>query len=440
MHPEYNVLVFLIYRNSNCSVSESVLQTLKKQCSPTMKKTFKERNPDIDMDEIQNNPNVPEDVKAAISGALLLSAEDDDEEAGESENDNDNDNEQPELPVVEELETFDEDFIMDYADYDDKRAYKGRRKDVEDEDWLCKLYTQHFMYLLCAPRQMAISNWFFFYKFIAAARRTKKPKRGKSKKKKSKHKSKSSTAEKPDQSRDKAKKKKNIKDKQEESSVVVGDDHTKETKCRDDQPMDCTETVKEELADELAAKDTKQIKIPKKRDGIQKKDAAIVKRSPGVRRQFTTVSAIMECIESVVRGTDVSVATIKSEDIKSERDDDIMSERCYDESFASDTSALISSPVASPPSITMLLQQHESETLRSGASSSKSKSKKSSTQTSNTEYVLQMGKANLDILNQSSALHELSMSTTTKKASVIRNKSPKTTTQTTTQTTSMQKK
>lgn len=100
-----------------------------------MKKTFKERNPDIDMDEIQNNPNVPEDVKAAISGAFLLSADDDDEEAGDS----DNEHEPPGLPIVDELETFDEDCIMDYADYSDKRAYKGRRKDVEDEDWLCRL-------------------------------------------------------------------------------------------------------------------------------------------------------------------------------------------------------------------------------------------------------------------------------------------------------------
>lgn len=114
-------------------MSESVLQTLKKQCSPTMKKTFKERNPDIDMDEIQNNPNVPEDVKAAISGALLLSAEDDEEAEG-----SENDNEENGLPIVDDLETFDEDYIMDYADFSDKKPYKGRRKDVEDEDWLCK--------------------------------------------------------------------------------------------------------------------------------------------------------------------------------------------------------------------------------------------------------------------------------------------------------------
>lgn len=114
---------------------DSVLQTLKKQCSPTIRKTFKERNPDIDMDEIQNNPNVPEDVKAAISGALLLNTDEDDEEA---ESEGETANQDTELPIVEELETFDEDYIMDYADYEDKRAYKGRRKDADDEDWLCK--------------------------------------------------------------------------------------------------------------------------------------------------------------------------------------------------------------------------------------------------------------------------------------------------------------
>lgn len=135
-----SIIIAIDFPPSNCGVPDSVLQTLKKQCNPTVRKTFKERNPDIDMDEIQNNPNVPEDVKAAISGALLLNTDEDDE----AESDGEAANQEPELPVVEELETFDEDYIMEYADYDDKRAYKGRRKDVEDEDWLCKqdIHTQ----------------------------------------------------------------------------------------------------------------------------------------------------------------------------------------------------------------------------------------------------------------------------------------------------------
>lgn len=116
---------------SNSNVPQNVLQTLKKQCNPTMKKSFKERNPDVDMDEIQNNPNVPEDVKAAITGAFSLTLDDD--EAVESENG------EIELPIItESLESFDDDYIMDFADEDDNKSRRGRRKQNEDEDWLCK--------------------------------------------------------------------------------------------------------------------------------------------------------------------------------------------------------------------------------------------------------------------------------------------------------------
>lgn len=44
---------------------------MKKQCNPTKKKSFKERNPDLDLDEIQQNPNIPDDVKAVLKESVL---------------------------------------------------------------------------------------------------------------------------------------------------------------------------------------------------------------------------------------------------------------------------------------------------------------------------------------------------------------------------------
>lgn len=50
---------------------------MKKQCNPTKAKSFKERNPDLDLDEIQQNPNVPDDVKAMLKESVLTLQEED---------------------------------------------------------------------------------------------------------------------------------------------------------------------------------------------------------------------------------------------------------------------------------------------------------------------------------------------------------------------------
>lgn len=118
--------------NKNNSVSDRIIETLKKKCNPTMKKSFKERNPDVDMDEIQNNPNVPDDVKAAISGALTLTPEDELEESEGNE-------EEPALIPTNGknfLDVYDNDLLFDMSD--DELSYrKSRRKrnhDI-DEEW-----------------------------------------------------------------------------------------------------------------------------------------------------------------------------------------------------------------------------------------------------------------------------------------------------------------
>lgn len=72
--------------NRNNPVVQEVLSKMNRQCNPTMghtKKSFKERNPDLDMDDIERNPHIPDDVRAVLSGALTL--ENADEERYEPE-------------------------------------------------------------------------------------------------------------------------------------------------------------------------------------------------------------------------------------------------------------------------------------------------------------------------------------------------------------------
>lgn len=52
---------------------------MKKQCCQlgNKKKSFKERNPDLDMEEIQANPGIPDDVKEVLSTALTFEEDED---------------------------------------------------------------------------------------------------------------------------------------------------------------------------------------------------------------------------------------------------------------------------------------------------------------------------------------------------------------------------
>lgn len=90
---------------------------MKKKCNPSLKtKTFKERNPDLDMEEIQNNPNIPDDIKAVLSGSVLDDA--------------------MEEPVAVEAiiqEKFDD--IFEDSDEEIIRSRRGRKSKKEDDDW-----------------------------------------------------------------------------------------------------------------------------------------------------------------------------------------------------------------------------------------------------------------------------------------------------------------
>lgn len=97
-----------------------------------MKKSFKERNPDVDMDEIQNNPNVPEDVKAAISGKLSLG---DDEETGETTDDINVNEPNPDCDDFDD-ELFD---IPNDSGIESKKRHRNNDDngdDEIDEDWV----------------------------------------------------------------------------------------------------------------------------------------------------------------------------------------------------------------------------------------------------------------------------------------------------------------
>lgn len=54
---------------------------MKKQCNPTKQKSFKERNPDLDLDEIQQNPNIPDDIKAVLKESVLTLDDEEEEPA-----------------------------------------------------------------------------------------------------------------------------------------------------------------------------------------------------------------------------------------------------------------------------------------------------------------------------------------------------------------------
>lgn len=115
-------LYFFCNRFSNTTIPDPMKQ--KKQCNPAITKSFKERNPDLDIDEIQNNPNIPDDVKAAISGAVTDVAEDEELES----------NEMPDTSIEELImEKYDDPFL-DESDEELKNVRRGRKSNDDDDD------------------------------------------------------------------------------------------------------------------------------------------------------------------------------------------------------------------------------------------------------------------------------------------------------------------
>lgn len=99
---------------------------MKKHCTPntTRKMTFKERNPDLDVEDIQNNPHIPEDVKAALSYDILDSAPID-SETEESPPDL-----EPQVDLKRDYDPFSSDEEVPL-----KKRRRGRREAEYDDDW-----------------------------------------------------------------------------------------------------------------------------------------------------------------------------------------------------------------------------------------------------------------------------------------------------------------
>ncbi|XP_017077091.1 uncharacterized protein LOC108111936 isoform X3 [Drosophila eugracilis] len=117
---------------------------MKKQCNPTKTKSFKERNPDLDLDEIQQNPNVPDDVKAMLKESVLtLDTGDLATEEGDFPNE---DAMSPaDLKTKQELLEYIDDGTEDDDEEEDfKRRKQKRRYDADyDDDWLASKRKTH---------------------------------------------------------------------------------------------------------------------------------------------------------------------------------------------------------------------------------------------------------------------------------------------------------
>ncbi|XP_037806126.1 serine-rich adhesin for platelets-like isoform X4 [Lucilia sericata] len=118
-----------------------MLKRMKKQCNPTKTKSFKERNPDLDLDEIQQNPNIPDDIKAVLKESVLtLDAEEEEPAIVGDENEGNKCVEGPaDFKTKKELLAY----IDDGTDEDDeedrnfKKRKNKRKTDAEyDDDWL----------------------------------------------------------------------------------------------------------------------------------------------------------------------------------------------------------------------------------------------------------------------------------------------------------------
>ncbi|XP_033248157.1 uncharacterized protein LOC108158417 isoform X6 [Drosophila miranda] len=114
---------------------------MKKQCNPTIAKSFKERNPDLDLDEIQQNPNVPDDVKAMLKESVLTLDTSDLGIEGEGDYPNE-DAVSLQSPAdfktkQELLEYMDDGTEDDDEEEEFKRRKAKRRYDADyDDDWL----------------------------------------------------------------------------------------------------------------------------------------------------------------------------------------------------------------------------------------------------------------------------------------------------------------
>lgn len=113
-----------------------MMKSQQKKCNPQLSsRSFKERNPDLNIDEIQNNPNVPDDVKAELCGLNVGGPEHNDDDGCHPANGR--------MPqAVHMSDTSVEQLILDKYDdmYDSdedrrQRSRRSKKANDDDEDW-----------------------------------------------------------------------------------------------------------------------------------------------------------------------------------------------------------------------------------------------------------------------------------------------------------------
>ncbi|XP_038108064.1 uncharacterized protein LOC6048424 [Culex quinquefasciatus] len=119
--------------------------TMKKACNMSVdaaslrKMSFKEKNPDLDLNDIQNNPHIPDDVKMVLSGAALTMVDDVDEdfddEDGKSPSKSDAASDSFKSSSYDPFGTEDEEERELEANAKGKKRKKKKAESDYDDDW-----------------------------------------------------------------------------------------------------------------------------------------------------------------------------------------------------------------------------------------------------------------------------------------------------------------
>ncbi|XP_037888428.1 serine-rich adhesin for platelets-like isoform X2 [Glossina fuscipes] len=122
---------------ADADVPMHVIQRMKKQCNPTKVKSFKERNPDLDLDEIQQNPNIPDDIKAVLKESVLTLDAGEEEPAIVGDENDTSELCTSNFKSEKELLAYIDDGADEEDDDDFKKRRNKRKSDADyDDDWL----------------------------------------------------------------------------------------------------------------------------------------------------------------------------------------------------------------------------------------------------------------------------------------------------------------
>ncbi|XP_055620621.1 probable lysine-specific demethylase 4B isoform X2 [Toxorhynchites rutilus septentrionalis] len=128
---------------------------MKKACNTSTtnirKMSFKEKNPDLDLNDIQNNPHIPDDVKMVLSGALTMGDEEEveeDAENGKSPNKSDTTSDSFKSSSYDPFDS-EEDDEEESNSKNKKRKKKKKAGSDYDDDW----YSSHGKRRVGSPRK-----------------------------------------------------------------------------------------------------------------------------------------------------------------------------------------------------------------------------------------------------------------------------------------------